>query len=187
MSYIEDKQRGEIMGADISLGLFGMSFQQSTADIMRKQRDKLLEKLQAGGNSDLKERKSVIVELASLDKGILQAAYHEETVRLENKRLKNEEYTALSIRARNKVRRQRENLLRAESMRRLSLANNQLNDQIQGNIDKTDSVAEDVKAAQELSAEAAQVAQRRKNDEWKEYLEEKVHKRKKGPLINISI
>ncbi|MCE5286294.1 MAG: hypothetical protein LLG02_10665 [Pelosinus sp.] len=182
------------MGTDVSLSLFSTSTEKSSSDALRQQREKLLEKLQRPNQDNgHKDTKEVIVELTSLDKNILQTSYHEETIRLENKRLKNEEYVAMSIRARNKARREREKLLSGESMRKLNEANNRLDEcQMQGSASgemnqAADSIASDVKEAQDLSAEAAQVAQRRHNDEWKEYAEEKARKRKSKLTINIGV
>lgn len=180
------------MGGDISLGLLGLDSDKSSVDALRRQREGLLGRLQnpANSNDSQKDRQGVIVELAALDRSILQAEYHEETVRLENKRLKNEEYAARTIKERNRVRREREKLLFAESMHKLSEANNKLDEQTgNGGLtnDQADSISGDLKEARELSAEAAQVVQRRKNDEWKEYAEEKARKRKKVSVVNLQV
>jgi hypothetical protein len=183
----------------------------SNVDSLREYQNKLMEKLKSTANSEnapkendrSTERKQVIVELTSVGKELQQAIYREKSTRLENQRLKNEEATARTIRARNQARRERERLLMNQSMEKMMAAKSEAGEcrAFGGSIDDTsndltanyfsdsrrDAVGNNLKEAREYSIEAAAVARRRKADEGKENAEEKEEKRKKNRRINVRI
>jgi hypothetical protein len=168
----------------------------SDVDSLRERQNKLMEKLDRACDDKnnqhdagrIKERKQIIVELSAVGKELGAKIYHEKYNRLENQRLKNEEATAKTARARNKVRREREQLLLRQSAEKLAAAGQKINDYTEtdsGHINAA--IDNNLKEAREYSEEAAAVAGRRHAEEWKEYHEEKARKRKKQRKINMMV